>query len=878
MPSVVLTKTPNPSPKNQFKNKQQPNTKILLKNANSKQLINNTQKQVPNGSVKSNLLKEQINKNRLQKQISQIRTDSLKQLDAEQDLQHQKPKDVDVGVPSQKKLQQFSETITNQGKPVLHRTIVFKESTEVLKHDNNELKLKYKPINNIQKLNEMKAMVNSKKETEVVDDNILPVPKKVLFAPEKLRSLMGWKSVSKVGSGLRNLGNTCFMNSVLQCLTYSAPLANFMRSHEHSKNCSSTGFCIFCSLENHIIKSLDSSGKVIMPKEIAMNIKKIAPTFRLGRQEDSHEFIRFVIEGLQKVCLSQYPKGSIPHRDTMTTVVGSIFGGYLRSQVKCTVCNYESNTFDPFMDLCVDINHADSLQKGLAHFVKSEILDHSNKYKCSKCKKLVKATKQLKIHIAPPILTIQLKRFSFMGMFGGKINKSINFEPQLNLSPFMTQSTSDAVYDLYGVLTHLGGSTNSGHYFCFVKNSNGVWHKLDDEFVSQVSLDNVLSQKAYILFYSKRVSPQQLSSSSTITNTQNIKNENGKRKLDDTDIKNIIINGLDQIQQQQPKLKQLKSDSDKTVENSPKILNGKNTASPKLNGNSDNQKSVEVSTPSPKQNGKSKETSPKLNGTSPSPSVEVNGKSKQPSPKLNGTTSTAETNGKSKETSPKVLNGKNTPSPIVKSKESPSTTTKSNGVVSVQQPPKLSLNNNNSSESDSDSDDEPKKVKEVVKESKLTKTWEEVRKLDDKQLKEFELQKIKAKKVVDALSKKKSKGGNNTSQFQFTVGKWDNVDSESLKAQKELLKDEDLKELEHTKDSWNEEFDRGRVKKIKVKAPLDPNEPNRFEHTFSKKKQQKELEAKHGRDFVQQNNQHYNNYSNNNNNNNNSFAKKFKKK
>ena len=48
---------------------------------------------------------------------------------------------------------------------------------------------------------------------------------------------MRWDKVRPIGAGLQNMGNTCFLNSVLQCLLYTPPLANILLSGGHGSRC-----------------------------------------------------------------------------------------------------------------------------------------------------------------------------------------------------------------------------------------------------------------------------------------------------------------------------------------------------------------------------------------------------------------------------------------------------------------------------------------------------------------------------------------------------------------------------------------------------------------------------------------------------------------
>ncbi|THG96222.1 hypothetical protein EW026_g5577 [Hermanssonia centrifuga] len=222
----------------------------------------------------------------------------------------------------------------------------------------------------------------------------------------------------------------------------------------------------------------------------------IAKNMRRGRQEDSHEFLRYAIDAFQKSCLAGHPP-KLDHKLAETTWVHKIFGGQLRSRVKCLSCGYNSDTFDSILDLSIDIYGTQTLKDALRKFIAVDHLKGADKYKCEKCKKYVTADKQFTVHEAPMVLTVHFKRFSPMGR---KIGHPIRYEDHLSLQSVMSEGQYGPAYSLYGIISHAGGGPNSGHYYAHVKDAKGRWFEMNDDSVTHSSPP--LGQKnAYMLFY-----------------------------------------------------------------------------------------------------------------------------------------------------------------------------------------------------------------------------------------------------------------------------------------------------------------------------------------------------------------------------------------
>lgn len=128
------------------------------------------------------------------------------------------------------------------------------------------------------------------------------------------------------------------------------------------------------------------------------------------------------------------------------------------------------------------------------------------------------ATKRVLINKAPPILTIHLKRFSqdARGRLS-KLNGHVNFKETMDLRLYVDPRCEDrdnCIYHLMGVVEH-SGTMRGGHYIAYVRggekrkekseteHASSPWYYVSDQYVHQVSLEEVLRCEAYILFYEK---------------------------------------------------------------------------------------------------------------------------------------------------------------------------------------------------------------------------------------------------------------------------------------------------------------------------------------------------------------------------------------
>uniref|UniRef100_A0ABI7XFY3 ubiquitinyl hydrolase 1 n=1 Tax=Felis catus TaxID=9685 RepID=A0ABI7XFY3_FELCA len=330
-------------------------------------------------------------------------------------------------------------------------------------------------------------------------------------------------------TGLRNLGNTCYMNSILQCLCNAPHLADYFNRNCYQDDINRSnllGHKGEVAEEFGIIMKALWTGqyRYISPKDFKITIGKINDQFAGYSQQDSQELLLFLMDGLHedlnkadnrkrhkeenndhlddfKAAEHAWQK----HKQLNESIIVALFQGQFKSTVQCLTCHKKSRTFEAFMYLSLPLASTSkcTLQDCLRLFSKEEKLTDNNRFYCSHCRTRRDSLKKIEIWKLPPVLLVHLKRFSYDGRWKQKLQTSVDFPLEnLDLSQYVIGPKNNLKkYNLFSVSNHYGG-LDGGHYTAYCKNAaRQRWFKFDDHEVSDISVSSVKSSAAYILFY-----------------------------------------------------------------------------------------------------------------------------------------------------------------------------------------------------------------------------------------------------------------------------------------------------------------------------------------------------------------------------------------
>ncbi|XP_006757706.1 PREDICTED: ubiquitin carboxyl-terminal hydrolase 44 [Myotis davidii] len=316
-------------------------------------------------------------------------------------------------------------------------------------------------------------------------------------------------------TGLRNLGNTCYMNSVLQVLSH---LLIF-------RQC-------FLKLDLNQWLSVTTNDKT------KSSYKHPPITDTVYQVNECQEKDMFSVHSRHPSLSSRLSVGTSKSRKMELIQPWKSSSQYIslcHELVTCLACDNKSNTIEPFWDLSLEFpkryqcNGKDMASQSclvtemLSKFTETEALegkiyicDHCNSKRrrfSSKTVVLTEAQKQLMICHLPQILRLHLKRFRWSGRNNReKIGVHVDFKEILNMEPYCCRESVKSlrpecfIYDLSAVVMHHGKGFGSGHYTAYCYNSEGgFWVHCNDSKLSMCTMDEVRKAQAYILFYTQRV-------------------------------------------------------------------------------------------------------------------------------------------------------------------------------------------------------------------------------------------------------------------------------------------------------------------------------------------------------------------------------------
>ena len=334
--------------------------------------------------------------------------------------------------------------------------------------------------------------------------------------------------------GLYNLGNTCFMNSSLQCLSNTIPLTDYFLGYDYKREINKDNFLgtggklatAYAELMKEVWLGKD---QVLKPSKFKHQLSTFAPQFSGGYQHDAQELLAFLLDGIHEDLNRVRNRPYIEDKDCDGTndakdaveawknylkrnksLVVDIFQGQFRNTCICQQCGHRNIRFEPFMYLSLPISDScETLQDCLELYLKTDVLDGANQWYCGKCKEHVDATRKIDIWILPPILIIHLKRFKYddYGQRGSKNNQTLEYPMEKwDLSKFVLGQGSEVpYYDLYAVSNHLGG-LGGGHYTAYALNRfNEEWYEYNDSTCRMLEDTSVVERNstAYLLFYNR---------------------------------------------------------------------------------------------------------------------------------------------------------------------------------------------------------------------------------------------------------------------------------------------------------------------------------------------------------------------------------------
>ena len=345
----------------------------------------------------------------------------------------------------------------------------------------------------------------------------------------------------KTTIGLANIGATCYINSIIQCLAHCIELSEDILSwylyhpdKDKQSRCISYSYAevlynLFFPKDNQTYYS---------PNDFREIVALIGPLFEEHKANDSKDIFQFLIEKIHEelnvlnesninynedIIVNQMDELAVFNNFELVcqknyhSCISKYFYGKHKTITKCLNCqcsifNYQVYSFLIFPLLDVKKykfsyyqNHSQNqimnLYDCFNYFQKMEFFSGENHIYCMGCKLETNANYCNLIYSTPIILTIILNR----GKNNADFNEKFLFPMELNLDSYAQDKYNSNKFYLIGVLCHVGESSMNGHFFSYCRSHyQGNWFKYNDAIVSECDENEIFDATTpYILFYHK---------------------------------------------------------------------------------------------------------------------------------------------------------------------------------------------------------------------------------------------------------------------------------------------------------------------------------------------------------------------------------------
>lgn len=342
----------------------------------------------------------------------------------------------------------------------------------------------------------------SRNRLAALEDALTRSPRQA-SAPSRSRSRSRAETPSRVvtlmPTGLPNLGNSCYINSVVQCLFSVTILRDYFTSDTYRRDLyrgSELQGQVAAALAG-VFKGLEEGRGERDVRTKIKHLKDVAGVcseeFRGSQQRNAHDFLSSLLNWLHEDLTR--PSGS--------SVVTKNFAGSVRDVVRCDRSGEEvkrsSRTFTT-LSLPVPRGKAFSLQD----ILENHFRPHNEEWECPHCRKSHVCRQHTRLTHLPPLLLIHLSRAGSGSRDSQTKKVKVTFPMEnLTLQDYMDHRDRSPSYELFGVVSHQG-TMNAGHYTALCRSPpSPSWHLYDDDKVSEVPARRVQTEAdVHVLFYS----------------------------------------------------------------------------------------------------------------------------------------------------------------------------------------------------------------------------------------------------------------------------------------------------------------------------------------------------------------------------------------